>query len=491
MVTTQNIEKQVVIHGDNAGAHRIYAYRHNRSVHSSTSMADLLAHMHKHKIPVEVDADAIPYLLHNSLVPPPQTAYKGVWALGIGDTLTFTPQQLQPQWHCDFPYFDAASTGQSQPSTQTLLELLCQSVESSVTGNATLMMSSGKDSVALALALAETGKADNAHAYTYTDAGQQVDEAEDAAIFAKKLGIAHTTITLPHNPAVVKEALQTYFTKASYLTCDPTIIPYVMGMHQAGVGQGGTLVDGTRNDIYMGITASPQYAKLCRYYSLIGGGFTGLYALRGLVPFYSKAVKFFSTYPEVNLYKHGHLRLPEIRKVYNTAIQPETYWINLYKTYRHKRMEDLRGYIIGQYFDGASVVLKAPLVAETFGLQPTMPWAYQPLADYYFNLPQKWRFDAEAQTNKILLRQMLKEKLDYDAGAIGKRIFYFNMHRFVMENMDFIRDEILACKLWKTNAQRQWEKLFQTVQHHPRAAGAVIDAFLVSGWHNHNPQLNA
>jgi|GEM_PF-3134510 len=489
-VTSQPLKGQVVLRGGNAGASRLYAYRHNRTVYSSTSLPDLLNHMRKHTGGVEVDADAIPFLLHNSLVPPPQTAFKDVWVLGIGDVLAFPADGGQPHWYCDFPYFSANSTERSKPSTKTLLNLLCRSVEDSVNTDATLMMSSGKDSVALALALAESGKAATSHAYTYTDDGQPVDESADAARLAKKLGIAHTTITLPRNPKEVKKALQTYFAGTSYLTCDPTIIPYVMGMHQAGVGAGGTLVDGTRNDIYMGITASPQYVKLCKYYKAIGGGFTNMHALRALVPFHTKAVKFLSTYPEVNLYKHGHLRLPEIRKVYPTGVQPEVYWKTVYNAYRHLNMEDLRGYIIGQYFDGASVMLKAPLVAETFGLSSTMPWAYQPLADYYFNLPREARFNTATQTNKVLLRQLLKEKLGYDASAIGKRIFYFNMHKFVAENMDFIRDEIMACKLWPEKARPGWQKHLDTAKTHPRAAGAVIDAFLVSGWHNHNRYLN-
>ncbi|RYD50580.1 MAG: hypothetical protein EOP52_13790 [Sphingobacteriales bacterium] len=486
MPVTTNLTATTIFKGDDSGATRLYVTAHATHAFSSPSLAEVIAYRRKNGLPVKADSKAMQFILHNSLIPAPFTPYEDIFALGMGDRLSFN--NGQPAYTCEFPYYQNLSTGQSVPSTAKLLELLCQSVKAVAPSGGALMMSSGKDSVSLALALAENGQAGSTEAFTYTDPTQPSDEASDAAVFAKKLGIRHNAISFPNDPAKVREALTHFFTHASHPSCDPTTIPYAVCLYHAGI-RDTHIIDGTRNDTYMGIVPSKSYRQLCKYYEYLGGGFSGFKSLRGLVPHYSKAVKFLSTYPEVNLYKHGHFRQTETSRFFPVAINTEAFWRDLYQSHKHLDMVDMRTFIIGQYFDGCSVVLKGATVAESLNSQSVLPWASQPLASYYFNLPEEVRYNRQTLSNKVLVRQMLAEKLDYDASAIGKRIFYFDMQRFVLDNSSFIRDEIINCTLWQSSIGAEVDKYLALTARKARAAGSLIDLFMVSGWHNHSKHL--
>ncbi len=467
------------IKGDRAGADTLYVWRHGDAVYTDVSPAGILMRMHEKNAPVEINPDAIVFLLQNSLVPPPMSVFKNVYALGVGDYMEGN------SFGCDYPYEQKKSTGQSVPSTRRLLELLCGSVQGKLAGEeAVLMMSSGKDSLSIALACAETGLQDKVACVTYADpASGYDDEAKYAAEVAKKLGLRHAVITVPSDPARVREALEHFFTHASYPSCDPTTIPYIAGLYHHGV-RGTAILDGTRSDMYMGWVPTRSYDRLCRYYSLIGGGWTRFENLRSAIPYNYKINKLLGTVIEVNLFKHAHMHRATRQKFFPHDLDTARFWRQRYREYGNKTMTDRRNHWSGQYFDGAAVTIKAKTVAEALGCRSVMPWADAAIADYYFNLPREYRFDMKAGVNKILLRSMLKEYLGYDAAKIGKRIFYFNAARFLAANRDFIREEILACRLWNGNIGAELEKFMDRASRHARAAGTIIDLFMVSGWHN-------
>lgn len=476
--------------GDNSGADNIYVWREGKTVHARPAPADILNVMKNSGKAVEINRDSIVFLLHNSLVPTPLSVFKDVYVLGVGDHVTFQDNPAAaPVFGCDYPYYQEKSTGASVPSTKKLLDLLCKSLQKKTDGNAVLMLSSGKDSVAIALAIKECGLAGKIPAYTYADAASGYGaEAADAAKIAQKLGLKHKTIEVPDSAPKVKEALENFFAQASYPSCDPTTIPYVVGLYHEGI-RGAGIIDGTRSDMSMGIFPSSPYHWLCRYYRAIGGGWQKFEKLKSCVPFHRKIAKFFSSYPEVNLYRHGHFRAEETRRFFDHNIDTKRFWLDVYKSQKNKSLVDGYTYINDQFFAGCGILPKIKTVAESLGCMPVMPWADWDIADYYFNLPVEHKYDLRTKTNKILLRRMLKEKLDYDAAAYGKRIFYFNMEKFVRENEKFVRGEILGCSLWNKKMEREFDKYFGMLEAHPRVGGALVDLFMISGWCNHSKHL--
>jgi len=465
--------------GDNTGAHHVYVWKN----HTSSALPDILQAMRDEGYTPAINPEAVSFLLHNSLIPSPQTIYKDVYVLGIGD-------QLSSQYDCDFPYFQERTSGASQPSTRKLLDLLSTSVQRKLAGRSvSLMLSSGKDSVAIALALKEVGLEKEACAYTYCDPESgYTDEGEEATRIADKLGLKHKVISVPDDPKTVKTAMLSFFENTAMPTCDPATTPYFLGLHQEGV-QDTALLDGTRNDIYMGIVPTQKYDMLGRYYQILGGGWNALRSLRQRVPFYLKANKFLSTFPEVHLYKHGHFRHIETAEFFAHNTDTEKFWLDIYRRYKTHPATDLRTFIIGQYFDGCGVTVKGETVAQALDSDFVMPWADADLADYVFNLPQKYKYDMHRRTNKILLREMLKEYLGYDAQKIGKRVFYFNSDRFVLNNEGFVKEEILGCKLWSAGMQDALPRYFDKLENEPRVGGALLGLFMISGWHNHSKYL--
>jgi hypothetical protein len=206
--------QHVIIRGDNSGNQVTYAWNDGTNVHTSTSPSQLLEAMKLKGCKPVINHNAISFLLHNSLIPTPMTVFKDVYALGVGDTLTFDPKTLSdgPVFQCDYPYFQGLSSGESIPSTQTLLYLLRASLERKLSGTAVLMLSSGKDSVSIALAIREAGLANDIPAYTYADPESGYnDEALDSKKIAHNLGLKHTTIYVPKETNKVKGALLHFF----------------------------------------------------------------------------------------------------------------------------------------------------------------------------------------------------------------------------------------------------------------------------------------
>lgn len=474
-----------VIKGDDTGAENIFAWRTGDGVFSSASPAEVLSVLRKKGKKAEADPDAVVFLLRNSLIPAPKSAYKSIFCLGVGDCLEFGSEGYAPDFWCDYPYYRTNSRGDSVPSTEKLLNLLAASLSRKIKAGSILMLSSGKDSAAIALAARHAGIADKITAYTYADvASGYAEEARDASAIAAKLGLRHKIIEIPSDPVRTREALTHFFQSASYPSCDPTTIPYVVGLYHEGIGDT-DIIDGTRSDMFMGMFPPANYRKLYDYYKLLGGGWRRLKGMRALIPHHSKAVKFFSTWPEINFYRHGHFRAAETRRFFDHDIDTEQYWLEIFQEQRAHSFTDAYGYLNDQFFAGAGILPKIKTVAESLNSTAALPWADKDIIDYYFNLPQDHKQDIEGGVNKILLRNMLREYLDYDDAKIGKRIFYFNQAQFVLANRDFVRDEVLSCALWNGNMERELEKFIAVTERFPRAGAAIIDLFMISGWHNH------
>ena len=383
-------EPNTKVYGDNTGADNTYVWHVNDKVVSGSSPAFILDAMKEKGKKPEISRKGIVFLLHNSLVPTPETVYKNVYALGVGDQLSFNPDKPNddPVFSCDYPYWSVHCTGKSDPSTKKLLKVLTRSVAKHVQGPSVLMLSSGKDSTSIALAIKEAGVSDQVQAYTYTDAKSgYIEEAEDAAKTAEKLGIRHQKITVPDDPKNVREALIHFFTHASYPSCDPTTIPYVVGLYHEGI-RNTQIIDGTRSDMSMGMSPGAPYDKICKYYDMIGGGWTSFGKVRAKVPYHHKAVKFVSTWPEINLYRHGHFRANETRRFFDHDVDTEKFWLKVYKDHAHRPLIDQYSYTNDQYFAGCGIIPKIKMTAESLSCESVLPWADQDFINYYFNLPR-------------------------------------------------------------------------------------------------------
>jgi len=480
-----DLKNNNIIFGDDTAAQNVFVYHEGDNAYTANAAGEILSHMHQNGKDVKIGRAGVVYLLHNSLIPTPASAYEDVYVLGAGDRLEFDKQNLHaaPRYSCDFPYHAHKSTGRSVPSTKTLFDLLCASVEKTARqGDCALMLSSGKDSTAIALALREVGYEKKVQAYTYGDDEEESLWAKEAC---DKLGLKHKTVLLPKSQAAVRESLLHYFTHSSHPCCDPALIPYAYMMYLENI-KNMNVMDGSHNTVYMGYTQSKKYARINGYYRIFGGGFKHTKALRQLMPFYFKANKLFSSVPEVNLlYKHLHLRDKETQKFFPHDTDTYQFWLDWYQENEDMDVPGNKTVLHAQNFSYTSATIKKQTATEHMGSRAVLPWADQDIIDYYFNLPEEHKYDQKNCTSKIILRAMMKEYMDFDFKKIGKKIFYFDAQKFLLENKDFVREEILGCSLWNGNIEEEFKKYMDIVARVPRAGNALVDLFLVSGWHNH------
>ena len=129
---------------------------------------------------------------------------------------------------------------------------------------------------------------------------------------------------------------------------------------------------------------------------------------------------------------------------------------------------------------------KHALAANAIGHEAMMPWCDYEVADYYFNLPEADRYDRKRGINKVLLRRMLEQYLDYDADKVGKHYFTFDGALFVAENRAFIRDEIDSCELWDRSGLELVHQWIDAIESRPFLHHSILTLFMVSGWHNHS-----
>lgn len=435
----------------------------------------------------EPSSTGVSQLLGSGFVPLPYTVYKNVYRVGAGDRLRATARngRIELAFDHDYPYLSAKSREDQRPNTNKLLELLVASLERrlELCGNeGVLLMSSGKDSTAVALALAEMGA--SIPAVTYRPWPGNV-EPEFAAGFCKRLGLTHRTIEMPTEQAVVRRHLVAYFEDAPAPSADHAIIPTVLAVAESGVDAGGIL-DGGGSDPYMGFLPSKRTRTIHRY------------RVRGRLP--AKAVARVtrfdsklnylarslaaSTLPGRNLRNH------EIRRIYRDAVDIDDYWHVSSRGLKGKDPMDLEAAGLIRQTDGARTNDKVRFVAAASNMTAVLPFLDEELAGYCFHLPAESRYNTQTSTNKLLLRELLAERLDYDEATVGKGYFAFDGPGFMQQHAAFVREEINSCPLWTAEAAALVESWLKGIDKRPFVWHALLSLFVVSGWFNRSRFLS-
>lgn len=434
------------------------------------------------------DAEVLSQFLQHSIVPYPHTIYPHVWALGVGDTATFQTAVTAPHLANAMPFLPENTLPNTRPaSTATLKDLLTKSVERKLPARApaAIMLSSGKDSVGITIALQAAGRTANLTAMTYAEEGSPNSEAELAADIARKAGIKHMVVPLPTDQPSVREAMTTFFEQSAQPVSDPVAPAYIMALHRAGV-KDQHLIDGTGNDLYMGILP-PKKQKWYRY----GPGEWNLAdSIQPFLPFHHPFNKFLRPPSDGPILGRLALRHAETRQFID-SIQTNPYWRAMGNNPRLKGsyqrfFQHMRSY----YYDGAHTTRVREEVAHAGNNTLVLPYMDPGLHEYYRQLPVSARYDEEGGRNKLLLRQLLLEELDYDATKVGKRIFSFDQAKFLLTHRSFVESEINDCTLWNDNISTFVMNLYDQLPTIPGVRYGLMQLFLLAGWYNHSRFLN-
>jgi hypothetical protein len=483
----------VRVTGDRTGARELYFYCGNSFAAMATRLGDLLEQLRQRDVVPKISDFAISATLHHALVPIPYTEYEGVFFLAMGDSadIGLAEGSLTVTLSHEYPWLSGHSRGDQKPSEEKLLRLLVAATEREVAeaGNdGFLMLSSGKDSPAVALALAEAGL-NHIPCVTYSS-GPDDPEPPIAADICRRLGLKHEIVEMPSDPATTSEVLTRFFEASARPGVDLSQVPYVFATAAAGY-RSGSVFDGGGNDSYMGLPVGGHDLTKLRF-RLRGARLSAL--AQRMVPVDSP-VNYLARSRAEGVLPGRTMRLHESRAIFSHAVNTSPYWRDVSRLTDGFSLVDLFGAVTERHQGPGGSMQKQVLAADALGMGASLPWCDHAVADYYFNLPEHDRYSHKPVKNKLLLRKMLLRYLDYDADVIGKHYFSFDGAGFIVRNMDFVRSEIDSCGLWDAGGLGLINGWLDQIGSRPLLYHSLLTVFMVSGWHNHSrylkPQLAA
>jgi hypothetical protein len=473
--------------GERLGFPEIYLYHSTDLVVAGTNAAQVLDRLAELDRTPTLSSFGMSQFLHHGLIPPPHTEWEEVWFIGMGDRaiLASTPGGIDLSFDRTYPFLEAKSTGESRASASYLLELLTAAVDRqlAVAGNeGFLMMSSGKDSVSVAVALAE-GDHGEIPCITYRSDPANT-ENELASEICRTLGLKHQTLDLPVDSAVVEERLVRFFEGSPRPCGDNAQIPYALAVGDSGLASG-AVFDGSGNDLYMGIVPSRKMQTKQRYRirsASMARAVEHMIAVDSPVNYLTR-----SRVPTAlpgRAFRHR-----DTKHFYPDVVDTRPWWRQISAETATIGDVDLETAVVSIFQDQAGVHLKAHVAAQAFGIQASLPYCDPDLVDYFFNLPVADKYDTKSGETKILLRRMLLQTIGYDADAVGKHYFGFAGDRFLIEHRSFVLSEISQCSLWSSDVVSLAAAWLDQLERRPLLYHSLLILFQLSGWHNHSRYL--
>ena len=430
----------------------------------------------------EVSDEGVSHLLGTGFTPLPTTIYRNIWRAGAGDRLSMDasgdPGSVAAS--NSYPWMSANSRQDAVPDAARLLELIVGSVDRRVSDSGgVLMMSAGLDSVALAVAIAELGY--DIPCVTYrADEGNR--EHEFAAQFCRKLGLSHQTVEMPRDRHSIRRLLTSFFASSVMPSADHAMIPFVVTLEASGVVKG-AVIDGSGNDGYMGYVTSKR-RKVKRALRVRGKTMQRIVARSSKV---DSRINYLARSRSAAAWPGRNLRHHEISKVYAAAVDPEVRWREEDRRLAGWSDHDRAEANMVRQLEGARTLEKVRLAAAAMGMTPVLPFCDSAIAEYVFHLPEASRYGGGHE--KLLLRQILNDRLGYEESGVQSGFFAFDGASFFSRHADFVRDEIRSCTLWRREIGPMVDGWLDAVEQRPFLFHGLLNLFAVSGWHNHSRYL--
>ena len=466
------------------GFPEIYLYHSEDRVIAASTPAAVLDRLVELGRSATISPFGMSQFLHHGLVPPPHSEWEEIWFIGLGERaiLTDSPKGIDLAFERSYALVQANSTGESIPSTAALLELLTKSVDKQLAeadNQGFLMLSSGKDSVSVAVALAEGGHSD-IPCITYRP---EPENKEDmlAADVCRRLGLTHRTLDFPTHTSAVETRLVAFFEGSPRPCADLVQIPYALAVGDSGLSSG-AVFDGSGNDAYMGYVPGSGFRTKQRYRVRSQ---SAARLIESILPVDSP-INYLTRSRLSSGLPCRTLRFADTKKFYANALDTEPWWHQMSGEVADFDSVDLMSAVTTIYEDQAAVHLKAYVAAAAFGLEAKLPFTDPEIVDYFFNLPTPNKFDRDTGETKILLREMLMDTIGYDAGKVGKHYFGFAGDQFLVEHRDFVLSEISQCTLWEPSVASLAASWLDRVERRPLYYHSLLILFQLSGWHNHS-----
>lgn len=490
-------QQSIILNSDLAGEFPIYLYwsKQQNILLYSKSIKELLNDVRIPK-PLSICDRGLSFLLQSNVVPPPQTAYKNIYILGIGDKAKACTinNKISVEFDHNFPFFNnyRLSAGEMKPDENFILQIIAEAAIDRIDKSKPtfLFHSAGKDSNSIALALAEAGLQKNITLVSHKSEGK-ANESEISKKIAKQLGFNHKVI---YKKNVLenknKTEIENYFKNISFPSTDGVTLGYPLYINQLPELKSANIIDGGGNDSYMMILPSNRDLKIFPISRITNN----LSFLRNFIKSESLLSPFIKTPAE--WCGMSGLSFRDAKKIFNASENIFSYWKQ--KSLLTKSLDyiDFKTSILTPIIASELHIRKVRNFTDSTDSNLILPFANEKVAKYFSKMPEKYLFDRKSLRNKIILRKILKDRIDLDSDVLGKMSWNYDPSTILKQNWDWFFQEINNSELWNKNElnmilNRFYKIMVREQNYYSNFAGRQIyKLYLLSIWKRKNKYLN-
>lgn len=477
-----------ILESDSSGEFPIYVFNNKKTIYYSTSLVELLE---KVKENLEVSSAGISFLLKSGVIPTPNTIYKDLYIVSIGNTLKIknVNQEIALDFSRNFPFIRNKKQLNTIPNEKEFLSLLANATLDKLEGNRKnyLFHSAGKDSNTIALALSDQNFED-VHCVSHKSKGES-DESDISKKISKRLGFKHQIL---FEPSTLEnkhlDSIEDYFTNISFPVMDVVSLAYPIYNTQLDFTNS-NIIDGMGNDVYIGHIPSVSEYRFANYLSKISF----------MKPLTNKlnSENYLNILGANKIEWVGLIGLMngDCTNIYNEFEAIDKDWKNIENESKNLNYFDFRAKIRGGIIDQEIFMRKVRNFGDINNSNIIFPWADSSVANYFYNVDDKYLFDKKNLKNKLILRDLLNKRLGLDSDKLGKLGYTFDFWKILNLMSGDVKNEILTCKLWNVNEvevllKRLYRRGVKNDRFANRARSLIHRLYLLSAWHNKNKYVN-
>ena len=432
------LKDQVHLIRDRLGITPLYTAKFDSEIVFST---DLRVFRSAIPEPLILDEQAIAEFLHFLYVPAPRSIYEGVRAVLPGHTLILDGQKSKQTRYCP-PRFIPGDKIDDPDEVKKAIEGKLPEFEAHLRttltevlperGRVGLLLSGGKDSGTLAIALSQILPPERILAFTIGFERDEIDESRDAAQLCEFLKVPHQ-VYIPKSDELVDGVIELARGQDQPIG-DPASLPLYLGLKHLPEDVD-VLLDGSGTDYYFGFVKRVGW----KYYHL-------RYQFQKLIPefLWPYFIKLMALGPrklrslgsmwqmpieEVFVNWHGW-SATELTRLYGNEVSVEDTY--LYQFIRQNASQDwqvLQTNVLFHIWEPNAAYRKVFHLGQQMGRSVRFPFIDNRLASFVNSLPQELKFDKF--TNKILLRAYLAKYLPKELLKKPKGYFVFDLNELM------------------------------------------------------------
>lgn len=392
---------------------------------------------------LSVDPVSLADLLRTSFVYPPHSIYREVKLAGTG----FDPTQDlhdHPSYH--YPFQSAMAS--SRPLAKTVDEsellkkyhrLLCHAVANATANMRApwLFQSGGKDSTALAIALAEARP--DTCCYTYLG-GNEENEVPSARRVASKLGLRHEALVC--DPARAYDRYLAILPRLPLLTADFAVLSYVDLVTEVRAQGGDGIIDGIGADEYCG---APLHARehllglLARGIPLPSALFTSGVVSRSFKLCF--ALSTFQMHAFERYFPGSRFSDAEVDGLLGRKLSAGSRRrLALFRPDIDAAQSKEAVRRIALTIVESGQLAKGMYIAKAMSLRLAYPYCYEPLRDWVFHCVPDDHLIGPGGVNKVLMRNYIAQHFKQLPYVQSKGCFRFDLCGLASRRFDQVRD---------------------------------------------------